>query len=452
MNPDPAGKKNEPASRRAFIRASSMLVAGGAVGGGLTLPATGRAFGREAIRIGLVGCGVRGAGAVRQALSTAESAAIEPNGPVSLVAMADLFPDRLQSAYRSLKGAYPHAVDVPPQRQFSGFGACRRLLDCDLDVVILATPPGFRPGQIEAAVAAGKHVLAEKPLAVDPAGIRRVLAAHEQARQRGLMLAVGLQRRHEPRYRETIARLQAGAIGDIVCLRVYWNGDGMWVRPRREGQTELEYQLRNWYYFTWLSGDHLVEQHVHNLDVGNWLLQGYPVECQGQGGRQVRRGPEFGEIYDHHFVEYTYANGAKMFSQCRQVRGCWNAVAEHAHGTRGHADISGAKIYGPHGELLWSGQGGGGGHQAEHDRLFAGLRRGEIYQEGDYGAYSTLTAIMGRMATYSGRKVAWEEALTSSLSLADCDGLSSLQDPAPTPPQVSLVEEAYPIASPGETS
>jgi predicted dehydrogenase len=225
------------------------------------------------------------------------------------------------------------------------------------------------------------------------------------------------------------------------------------VRPRQEGQSELEYQMRNWYYFNWLSGDHICEQHIHNLDVGNWLLGSPPSECNGQGGRQVRTGKEYGEIFDHHFLEYTYPNGAKMFSQCRHIRGCWNRVSEHVHGTRGSADISGAKIYGPDGELIFKSNGGGGGHQKEHDDLFAALRRGEIYNEADYAADSTMTAIMGRMATYSGQTVTWDDACRSELALADFDRLKSFEDEAPVQPlaQAVVIEEPYAIATPGKT-
>jgi predicted dehydrogenase len=228
----------------------------------------------------------------------------------------------------------------------------------------------------------------------------------------------------------------------------------VWVRPRQEDQTELEYQLRNWYYFNWMSGDHIVEQHIHNLDVGNWLLKDHPAECNGMGGRQVRTGKEYGEIYDHHFCEFTYASGVKMFSQCRHIRNCWNSVAEHAHGTKGYADISGAKIYSPGGELIWSGKGGGGGHQEEHYDLFAALRKGEIYNEAEFGAHSTLTAILGRLATYSGKSLRWDEALNSNVALADFDSLRSFQDEAPVKPNPSgfyVTEELYEIAMPGKT-
>jgi len=441
-------------SRREFIKASSLLVAGGAVGGGLNVARAAHVYGSDEIRIGLIGCGGRGVGAVQQTLNTVQNPAISPNGPLKLVAMADVFPDRLQAAYRSIKGQHAALVDVPPDRQFSGLDAYQGVLACDLDLVILATPPGFRPLHFEAAVAAGKHVFMEKPLATDPPGVGRVLAANEEAKKRNLLVAVGLQRRHEKKYRETIQRLWDGAIGDLVCLRVYWNGGGVWVRPRQEEQTELEYQLRNWYYFNWLCGDHIVEQHIHNLDVGNWLLRDHPAECNGMGGRQVRMGKEYGEIYDHHFCEFTYANGVKMFSQCRHIRGCWNSVAEHAHGTNGQADLSGAKIYSRSGELVWSGKGGGGGHQEEHYDLFAALRQGRIYNEAETGAHSTLTAILGRLATYSGKVVRWDEALNSTVALADVDRLRSFQDEAPVKPQPDggrVTEERYEIAMPGTT-
>jgi predicted dehydrogenase len=402
----------------------------------------------------LIGCGGRGLGAAQQALNTVTKSEVTPNGPVKLVALADVFRDRLQAAYRSLKGQHGDLVDVPPARQFSGLDAYQKVLDCDLDLVILATPPGFRPLHFEAAVNAGKHVFMEKPVATDPPGVRRLLAANEEARKRNLLVAVGLQRRHERKYQETIQRLWDGAIGDIVCLRVYWNGEGVGVRSRQAGQAELEYQLRNWYYFNWLSGDHIVEQHVHNLDVGNWLMKDHPAECQGRGGRQVRRGEEYGEIFDHHGCEFTYPGGVKMFSQCRQIRGCWNVVAEHAHGTKGTADISGAKIYNASGVLTWSGKGGGGGHQQEHCDLFTALRRGEFYNEAQYGAHSTMTAIMGRLATYTGRVVKWDEALHSDVALADFDSLRSFQDEAPVKPNPaagSVTAERYPIAVPGES-
>lgn len=425
--------QNERASRRDFIRASSLWFAGGAVGGGLAVARAAHAFGSDVIKIGLIGCGTRGTAAAVQALNTARNTDRQPNGSVQLVALGDVFADRLHQSYRTIKGRHAASVDAPAERQFAGFDAYQRVLDCDVDLVLLATPPAFRPLHFEAAVQAGKHVFLEKPLATDPAGVRRVLAANAEAKPKGLLVAVGLQRRHERRYQETIRRLWDGAIGEILILRVYWNSRGVAVRPRQPRWTELEYKLRNWGQFNWLSGDHIVEQHIHNLDVGNWLLRAAPVQCNGQGGRAVRATPT-GDVFDQHFVEYTYASGVRMFSQCRHVAGCWDCVAEHAHGTAGSADISGGKIYDRSGSLVWSSKGSGAGQQAEQDDLFAALRRGQHHNEADDGAASTLTAILGRMASYSGQVVQWEEALQADLPLADVDRLRSLADAAPVQP------------------
>lgn len=444
-------KETQPQdSRRDFIKKSSILVAGGAVAASsLSVARAAHAFGSDEIKIGLIGCGGRGTGAATQALNSVKKEDIKPNGSMRLIAMADAFEDRLQGALRGIKGQHGDLVDVPKERQFVGFDGYKGVLDSDIDLVIMATPPGFRPLHFEAAIAANKHVFAEKPVATDAPGIRRFLAAVEESKKKNLAVQIGLQRHHEKRYQETINRLKDGAIGDIVTTRVYWNGGGVWVRPRQEGQTELEYQMRNWYYFNWLCGDHIDEQHIHNLDVSNWLVGDHPVECNGMGGREVRTGSEYGQIFDHHFCEYTYANGVKMFSQCRHIKGCWNSVSEHAHGTKGYADISGAKIYKANGEIAWEfGRGGGGGHQEEHYDLFAALRRGEIPNEGEYGAHSTMTAILGRMATYSGKVVKWNDAINSPHALADFDSLKSYQDEAPVKPDDN---GAYPVPVPGST-
>ena len=440
-SPDQPRKKKTPTSRRDFIKKSSLLVAGGAVSGNLSVARGAHAFGDDTIKIGLIGCGGRGTGAASQAMNTA--------GPTRLVAMTDAFEDRLQASLRGLKSQHGDKVDVPKEQQFTGFDGYKSVLECDIDLVIMATPPGFRPLHFEAAVAANKNIFMEKPVAADAPGVRRVLAANAIAREKNLAVAVGLQRHHESAYRETIARLQDGAIGDINLTRVYWNGGGVWVRPRQKGQSELEYQMRNWYYFNWLCGDHIVEQHIHNLDVTNWLKDAYPVEAQGQGGREVRTGIDHGEIFDHHFVEFTYADGSKMFSQCRHIRNCWNSVSEHAHGSRGTANISGAKILDADGKRVWAyGKGGRGGHQQEHHDLFAQLRRGELPNEGDYGAKSTMTAILGRMASYSGKNIRWDDAINSKIVLADVDSLSSMADTAPIEP---AGDGRYAIPTPGKT-
>ena len=433
--------QNTSTSRRKFIKTSSLLVAGGAVAGQLSLARTAHAFGSDEIRLGLVGCGGRGTGAASQAMNT--------EGQTRLVAMADVFSNQLQSSLRGLKGEHKDKVDVPQDRQFIGLDAYKKVLESDIDLVILATPPGFRPLHFEAAVNANKHVFMEKPVATDPAGVRRVLKVTEEAKKKNLAVAVGLQRRHERRYMETIKRLQDGAIGDLLVTRAYWNGDGVWVRPRTPEQTELEYQMRNWYYFNWLCGDHIVEQHIHNLDVINWLKNGYPVSAQGQGGRQVRTGKDYGQIYDHHIVEFTYADGSICFSQCRHIPGTWPSVSEHAHGSNGSSNISNATIYDAKGNVSWSyGRGGGGGHQQEHHDLFEVIRKGERPNEGEYGALSTMTSIFGRMATYSGEMIEWDKALNSELVIAPVDRLTSFNDEAPVLPEA---DGTYPIPMPGKT-
>ena len=432
-------------SRRGFIKGGGMMLAGGAIGSSQLEVARGaHAFGSDTIDVGLIGCGGRGTGAAIQALSTA-------GGDVRLTALADVFENSLQTAYRSIKGRHPDKVAVG-NRRFVGLEGFRGVLESDVDVVILATPPGFRPQHLEAAVAAGKHVFMEKPVATDPPGVRRVLAAGEVARAKGLAVAVGLQRRHEFRYRDCVERLKDGAIGEPIYGRVYWNGSGVWVRPRKADQTELEYQLRNWYYFNWLSGDHINEQHIHNLDVINWLLDDHPAACQGQGGRAVRNGIDHGQIFDHHMAEYAYANGFRLLSQCRHIKGCWSNVSEHVHGTAGYCDISKAIIYDLQGGVRWQSQAKeikGKGWQQEHHDLFASLRRGEAPSEVEYAARSTMTAIMGRLATYGGKTVKWGDAIASSQSLADTDELRTLDDAPPVRPDR---DGRYPIPIPGRNA
>ncbi len=427
-----------PRSRREFLKCSSLLVAGGAVARTAGIVNAAHPQGGHEIRFGVIGCGGRGTGAAAQALNT--------TGPTRLVALADVFTDRLQMCLSSLEDYGPR-INVPKERQFVGFDGYQKLLEADMDLVILATPPGFRPLHFAAAVAAGKHIFMEKPVAVDAAGVQSVLLANHIAKSKHLAVAVGLQRRHERRYRETIERIQQGAIGDVLSARVYWNSEGVWTRPRQPQQSEMEYQMRNWYYFNWLCGDHIVEQHIHNLDVINWLKQAYPVSAQGMGGRQYRNGTDHGQIFDHHFVEFTYADGTKMFSQCRHIPGCWNEVAEYVVGTKGKSAIHQAQISTAHDDLIWQyGDGGGGGHQQEHHDLFADLRTGAIPNEGDYGAMSTMTAILGRQATYSGQEVSMQALLDSGFSIGPDRELTCFAD---TPPVIPDELGRYPVPIPG---
>ena len=421
-------------TRRNFLVSSSATIAGATLF--RTASASSVPRDERELRVALIGCGGRGTGAAAQALSTA--------GAVKLVAMADAFQDRLDGCLAELTKDFAARLDVPPARRFVGFDAYEKAIDAGVDVVILTTPPGFRPTHFAHAVARGKHVFMEKPVAVDGPGGRTVLAAAAEAKQRNLKVGVGLQRRHDARYVETIRRLQDGAIGEINFARAYWNSSGVWMNKRQPGMTEMQYQMRNWYYFNWLCGDHIVEQHIHNLDVINWLKGACPVRAQGQGGRQVRVGPDYGEIYDHHVVELTYSDGTKLLSQSRHQPGCWENVSEHAHGALGECDISSASIKPRKGDAWRSRAEGGDPFQVEHDDLFAAIREDRPYCEAEYGATSTLTAILGRMATYSGKIVSWEEALNSRLVLAP-DSLAWDAAPKSRPDAAGL----YAIPTPG---
>ncbi len=434
-------------SRRAFLKTGTQLTAASAAAAGvLGTPSLGLArsahpAGSDTVRIGLVGCGGRGTNAAQQAMNT------ESN--VQLVAVGDAFQNRVDQCVANIKETHQGKVNVSDDNKHVGLDAYQKVIESDIDMVLLVTPPGFRPLHFETAIDAGKHVFMEKPVAVDAPGVRRILAANEKAKQKGLAVAVGLQRRHERAYMETIDKLQDGIIGDLVFSRAYWNGTTPWKRARTADQTELEYQMTNWYYFNWICGDHIVEQHIHNLDVINWLLGEFPISAQGQGGRLIRTGRDTGQIYDHHMVEFTYANGHKMLSQCRHMDDCWNSVSEHVHGTQGYADIHRGRIFGSNGDQLFQSRGSRGGWQQEHHDLFADLRNGVIPNEGEYGAKSTMTAILGRLATYTGKYLKWDDAINSSISLCDVDAIKSMSDPAPIQPDEN---GHYPIALPGITN
>lgn len=405
-----------------------------------TLARSVHAAGSDLVRIALIGCGGRGTGAAINALST--------KAPVRLVAMHDAFRDRLESSLKAIQARCPDRVDVPEERKFTGLDGYLHAIDAGVDMVLLCGPPGFRPMQFEAAVKAGKHVFMEKPLATDAPGIRRILAANAEAKRKGLAVAVGHHLRHEVKHKEAIRRIHEGMIGQVKFLRIYFNSSGVWVYQRRPDETEMQYQVRNWYYFTWLSGDHIVEQHVHDIDVANWIMRGHPVSANGMGGRQVRIGKQYGEIFDHHSVEFEYADGTRCFSVCRHMPGCWQSFSEHAHGTKGEVSIEGhgravlRVVGGP--TLKW--ERGPDGHQLEMDDLFAALRVGQPYNEGDFGAEASMTAILGRMATYSGRVVRWDEAIQSTLDLSP-ERLAWDAQPKPRPGPDGL----YPCAIPGVT-
>src|SRR5438445_11750326 len=404
-----------PTTRREFLKKTSTAVAGGTLLGGLTLERSAFAAGSDTLRIALIGCGGRGSGAADQALST--------SGGVRLVAMADVFEDKLEGSLGNLKKQHSDRVEVPQERQFIGFDAYKQAIAL-ADVVVLATPPGFRPIHFEEAVKQGKNIFMEKPVATDAAGVRRVLAAAEEAKKKNLKVGVGLQRHHQLGYIETLNRLWDGAIGEITSMRCYWNGTTPWVHPRAELEkqygrklTEMEYQMRNWYYFIWICGYHIVEQHIHNHDVINWVKKGHPIRAHGMGGVEVRKGPDYGEIFDHHAVEFEYADGSRCFSQCRHINGCWSDVSEHIQGTKGRGELFDGR-WSLTGENPWRFQGkqARDRYQQEHDDLFDAIRNDNPYNEAESGAHSTMTAIFGRMATYSGKVLEWDAAINSEIN------------------------------------
>jgi predicted dehydrogenase len=398
-----------PATRREFLKGTAAAVAAAAVAQNV------HAAGSDTLRVGLIGCGGRGTGAAGQALNADRA--------VKLVAMGDAFVDRIQQSLNTLKSDAKIAakIDVPPERCFTGFDAYQHVIAAS-DVVLLATPPHFRPLHLAAAVDANKHVFAEKPVAVDAPGVRSVLATCERAKAKNLAVVSGLCLRYYDPFRETVRRIHDGAIGDIHTLQANDYRGRIWVKPRQPDWTDMLWQMRNWYYFTWLSGDFNVEQHVHFLDVCAWAMKNeYPVKAVGLGGRQQRTGPEYGHIYDHFAVTYEYANGAKLFSNCRQQVGCANDMSAHFAGTKGRADLSERK----NGQAIHAGEspwvyGGAENdlYQTEHDELFASIRQGRPINNGEYMAKSTLLAIMGRMAAYTGQVITWEKALNSKEDLS----------------------------------
>lgn len=383
----------------------SLLVSSAAGAAWLATARLAHARGSDSIRVGVIGCGGRGTGAAF------DCAAAAPG--VEIVALGDLFAERIARARGELEKLGP-ANRVSDATSFVGWDAWQKVLASEVDLVILATPPHFRPAHLEAAVAAGKHVFMEKPVAVDGPGVRKVLAATAAAKEKKLALVAGTQRRHQAPYVEAMRRIHDGAIGEIVGGQCWWNQGSLWMHPRRPEWNDMEWQLRNWLYFTWLSGDHICEQHVHNIDVINWAIGSPPKSAVSLGGRQVRTDPAYGHVFDHFSTEFEYAGGVLVQSSARQIDGCENRVGERLVGTKGTSDpaswIDGASPWDWEGEAP-------NPYQQEHVDLIASIRAGEPLNEGRAIAESTLAAIMGRMSAYTGQKVTWEQALHSSEDL-----------------------------------
>jgi predicted dehydrogenase len=391
-------------TRRDFIRTSTAAVSLAAIG-------TGRMYaaGSEKLRVALIGCGSRGTDAAQNCLDSSRG--------VELVAMADIFKDKMEGSLRSIRGKHADRVKVSGETSFLGFDAYKKVMaHPDVDIVLLATPPGFRPEHFAAAVEAGKHVFMEKPGAVDPVGVRSLLASAKKADDKKLSVVVGTQQRRQYQYIEVMKRVQDGQIGEIVGGQCYWNwGSAKWhFQNRKPEWSDMEWQIRCWPYFTWLSGDHYVEQHLHNIDIINWAVGRHPVQCLGMGGRQSRTGPEFGNIWDHFTVEYDYGDGIRVMSMASQIEGSTSRVGERVVGskgwtytTRAYGYIEGQNPYKYEGRTI-------SGLVKEHADLIASVREGKPINEGKSLAESTMTVIMGRMSAYTGRALKWDWAMNAS--------------------------------------
>ena len=423
-------------SRRDFLKTSaivaSALAAPAILSGRLSAAENG-----ETLRVGLVGCGGRGSGAASQALSA--------DNNVVLTAMGDAFEDRIQGSLKNLQAKHGDKVKVTPDKCFSGLDAYQKVIDSGVDVVLLASPPGFRPTHLKAAIAAGKHVFCEKPMATDAPGVRAVMAAAEEAKQKKLSIVAGFCYRYNNGVRALMKQIHDGAIGEIRSLETVYNTSYVWSPfPRQADWTDLQYQVKNWYYYTWLSGDFIVEQAVHSLDKMAWAMKDVtPLKCVAHGGRQVRTGPEFGNIFDHFSAVYHYPNGAKGYHFCRQQNGCAADNSDYITGSEGIAQAVRA-FSGPFitkGKVNWRfrEEKPTDMYQNEHDELFRSIRKGEPINDGTWMAQSTLLGIMGRMAGYTGQEVTWEQALNSQESIV------------PATPDWNAAPTVMPVAIPGQT-
>jgi predicted dehydrogenase len=436
-------------SRRSFLKTAA--AAGAVLTTEALLPQV-HAAGSDTIKVGLVGCGGRGTGACGNVLHSTQN--------VKIVAIGDVFNGHVKGCRGTLERIartdevknLGNGVDLPEDRCYSGLDAYKKVINHpEVNYVILATPPGFRPLHIEETVNAGKNLFTEKPVGTDGPGIKKVLAAYDLALRKGLRIAAGTQRRHQAGYIETVKRIHDGAIGDLVLVRGYWNGNGIWFKKRdglkgySEEPTDLAYQLYNWYHFCWICGDHIVEQHVHNLDVCNWLMKDHPIRAWGMGSRVGHSAArpdgapkDVGNIFDNFSIEFEYPSGARMISQCRHIPNCWDSVSEAAHGTKGTSEVSAYRI---DKKPVGSFRGERDPYEQEHADLIDAIRNGKTLNELKNVAESTMTAILGREAAYSGKATTWDQALNMR-QLVDTANLRWDSDmpvsAAPTPGKYKL--------------
>lgn len=435
--------KITPVTRRSFLQRGSAGLAGSAMVAGF--PHIVNAQAAKAIRIGIVGCGGRGSGALTDAMNA--------DSTVVLVAMGDVHEDKLAASYKNIKTAKPGQVDVEEKNKFIGFDAIDKVLAVDADIVLLTTPPAFRPAHLHKAINAGKHVFCEKPLGVDPTAIRHALEAVKKAEEKKLAIQTGFCWRYNFAERATWEKLHAGYIGDIRAYYGTYLTNSPWApRERKAEWTDLEYQMRNWLYHTWLSGDHLVEQAVHSVDKMSWAFKDVPpVKCTALGGRQQRVGPEFGDVYDHYGVMYEFPNGGRGFIFARQQGGCSNENNDYIVGVIGTGQVSGFKplhvLDRADGERWYYEKNGGPGGTAgpknlmyvqEHKELIESIRAGKPVNMGQQLAHSSLLAIMGRTSAYTGRTITWEEIVNSKEDLAPFDVDKATMDTAVPKPEVKM--------------
>lgn len=440
-------------SRRDFVKAASAFTAGGFMFGSLPLSASAYAGASDTIKLAIIGCGNRGTGAVANALDSTDG--------VQLVAMADIYEDRLNNSYNILsqRHAGSEKVTVPDENKFIGFDAYKDAISL-ADVVILTTPTFWRPLHYEEAVRQGKHVFMEKPVAVDPAGIRRVLDAAKIAKQKNLNVVVGLQRRYSNKYREIYNRIQDGEIGDVVSGNIYWM-EGAFGNVRWDPSwSELEMQIRNQFQFFWTSGGQVLDQLIHNIDVANWYVGSHPVSAQGMGGRiEDITGKDTGQVYDHNFIEYTYPGGVIVSAQARRQRNTFTKVAERIVGSKGVSLTQGFGDYGLITDLNenvlfdYHGMTETNPYVQEHAELFDAIRNGKVLDNTERAAHTTMTAILGYMATYSGQMLTWDEALNSDMRFYPHHNMMPEDISYDTPAPVTKGEDGYyPVPVPGETT
>jgi len=402
--------QSTPSTRRDFLKAGSAAAVAGALAVDPGVATAAYAAGDDVLKVGLIGCGGRGSGAAAQALNA------DPN--TKLVALGDTFEDQTNKAAARFRKAFGKRGSVDEEHRFVGFDAYKDVIRVS-DVVLLATPPHFRPEHLKAAVEAGRHVFCEKPVAVDGPGCRSVAETVALAKKKKLSIVSGLCWRYHPTITATFEQVHdEQAIGEITAMRCSYNTRGLWKKPRQPGWSDMEWQVRNWLYFTWLSGDHIVEQHIHSLDKMVWAMNNArPVKCSGTGGRQTRTSKEYGHIFDHFAIEYEFPNGVMAFSRCRQQNGCKVDVSDDLFGTKGTCHIAGSRTR-IRGDVNWTYKGRGGNmYQLEHNALFKSIRDGNPINNGDYMNTSTMMAVMGRVAAYTGQDVTWDQVWNSKTKL-----------------------------------